>query len=111
MTKEWLAERMARTIRTDEVNLHFGNGERRTLDLRPGLRDLARPTLLLVGEMDPIVPPALAREMSMPHRPASLNSWRSQARVTPWAVTRRTYSSTPSDDSSSAWLRRHEHRA
>jgi pimeloyl-ACP methyl ester carboxylesterase len=62
-TKEWLAERMARVIRTDEVNLHFANGERRTLDLRPGLHNLARPTLLVVGEMDPVIPPALAREI------------------------------------------------
>jgi len=61
--KEWLAERMARAIRTDEVNLHFTNGEGRTLDLRPGLHNLARPTLLIVGEMDPVIPKALAREI------------------------------------------------
>ena len=61
--KEWLAERMARVIRTADVNLHFANGEGRTLDLRPELRKLARPTLLIVGEMDPIIAPALAREI------------------------------------------------
>jgi pimeloyl-ACP methyl ester carboxylesterase len=61
--EEWLAERMARAIHTREVNLHFSNGEARTLDLRPGLRDLARPTLLVLGEMDPVIPPGVAREI------------------------------------------------
>jgi proline iminopeptidase len=59
----WLAERTARAIRTDQVNLHFANGEARTLDLRPGLAQLARPTLLVLGEKDPVIPPAVAREI------------------------------------------------
>jgi pimeloyl-ACP methyl ester carboxylesterase len=63
VAQEWLADLAARTIHTEEVNLHFANGERLTLDLRPELRNLARPTLLLVGELDPIIPPALAREI------------------------------------------------
>jgi len=62
--EEWLAERMARAIHTADVNLHFSNGEGRTLDLRPGLRDLARPTLLVLGEQDPAIPPAVAREIA-----------------------------------------------
>lgn len=62
--QDWLEAPMARAIRTDDVNLHFASGERRTLDLRPGLHDLSRPTLLVVGEMDPVIPPALAREIA-----------------------------------------------
>lgn len=61
--KEYLAERLARTIRTDEVNLAWVNGDAKTVDLRPGLAALRCPTLLLVGEHDPVTPPTVAREI------------------------------------------------
>jgi pimeloyl-ACP methyl ester carboxylesterase len=50
-------------IRTMEVNLHHHRGEAREMDLRPGLRRVRCPTLVLVGEHDPLVPVEMAQEI------------------------------------------------
>jgi pimeloyl-ACP methyl ester carboxylesterase len=50
-------------IRTPEVNLHFFRGEGRAMDLRADLARVRCPTLVLVGERDPLIPAALAQEI------------------------------------------------
>jgi pimeloyl-ACP methyl ester carboxylesterase len=52
----------AERIRTLEVNLHFGR-ELRTMDQRSGLAAVRCPTLVLVGEQDPLIPVHLAQEV------------------------------------------------
>ncbi|MEV0091151.1 alpha/beta hydrolase [Streptomyces sp. NPDC050738] len=51
----------ARRIATPEVNAHFIPTLDR-LDLRPGLAAARSPVLVMVGELDPLVPPAVAAE-------------------------------------------------
>lgn len=45
------------------MSRHFHRGEARTLDLRPALRNVRCPTLVIAGEHDPLVPPDLAQEI------------------------------------------------
>ncbi len=47
-----------RTVWNFEVMFHFGGGEDLTFDLLPDLPKIVCPTLVLVGEEDPITPPA-----------------------------------------------------
>ncbi|MGW1156846.1 alpha/beta fold hydrolase [Streptomyces sp. NPDC002513] len=56
-----LARARARRIATPEVNAHFIPALDR-LDLRPGLAAARSPVLVMVGELDPLVPPAVAAE-------------------------------------------------
>lgn len=53
----------AARIETMEVNLHWEKHEGRTMDLRPGLPNVRCPTLVLVGERDPLIPTHLAEEI------------------------------------------------
>jgi len=56
-------------IKTPEVAHSWVPGAQRSMDLRPALRLVACPTLVLVGELDPLNPPALATEIidAIPH--------------------------------------------
>jgi len=49
-------------VQTMDVNRHF-EPEGFAMDLRPRLANVRCPTLLIVGESDPLVPPALAHEL------------------------------------------------
>lgn len=55
------ARARARRIATPEVNAHFIPSLDR-LDLRPGLAAARSPVLVMVGELDPLVPPTVAAE-------------------------------------------------
>jgi len=50
-------------IRSPELISHWFPEAQRTLDLRPDLHAVRCPTLVLVGEHDPLNPPALAMEI------------------------------------------------
>jgi len=50
-------------IQTMDVNLHFFEHEGNTMDLRPALRNVRCPTLVLVGEHDPLTPVHLCHEI------------------------------------------------
>jgi proline iminopeptidase len=69
------AARRRSAMRMD-VYRHFSlpGGELRRMDLRPGLREVTCPVLVLAGEEDPITPPHLAREIaeSLPRGRAQL---------------------------------------
>jgi proline iminopeptidase len=54
----------ARTLRRDEILLHFVGGEKQTLDLRPGLERAQCPVLVLAGEDDPVCPLADMQEIA-----------------------------------------------
>jgi proline iminopeptidase len=54
---------MRRAIMRPEVTARFILGEMRTMDLRPGLRALACPTLITAGGYDPITPVVCAEEI------------------------------------------------
>ena len=58
----WARAQAAR-IQSPEVYQHFQRGEARTLDLRPALRNVRCPTLVIVGEHDPLIPAGLAQEI------------------------------------------------
>ena len=51
------------TLGKPEVEIHFSNGEGKTMDFRADLARVQRPTLVLSGEMDPICPPSSFREI------------------------------------------------
>jgi pimeloyl-ACP methyl ester carboxylesterase len=63
-------------IRTMDVNLHHHRDEAREMDLRPDLRRVRCPTLVLVGEHDPIVPVEMGQEIveAIPDGLASLTT-------------------------------------
>lgn len=50
-------------IRTPDVIPHWFPEAQRTLDLRPKLKAVRCPTLVLIGELDPLNPPALGAEI------------------------------------------------
>jgi pimeloyl-ACP methyl ester carboxylesterase len=51
-------------IRSQEVTLHWFEHAQRTLDLRAHLGAVECPTLILIGEHDPINPPSLGEEIA-----------------------------------------------
>ena len=53
----------AHVIRTPEVTSHWFPEAQRTMDLRRDLRAVRCPTLVLIGEHDPLNPPALGAEI------------------------------------------------
>jgi proline iminopeptidase len=57
------AAAIARATARFEVMFDFIRGEQRTMDLRPGLANVACPTLVLAGGRDPITPLACAEEI------------------------------------------------
>lgn len=59
----WFAERAGRGIETPDVNLHFTNGEAKTMDHREALAALRCPALLLLGELDPMIPAGLGLDV------------------------------------------------
>jgi proline iminopeptidase len=64
----------AARIETIDVNVHFMKEEGRSMDLRDRLAAVRCPTLVVAGERDPLVPPAIAREIveAIPDRLARL---------------------------------------
>jgi pimeloyl-ACP methyl ester carboxylesterase len=58
----WISAQAAR-IQTAPVGLHFDRTEARTLDLRPALRNIRCPTLVIAGQHDPLIPVRLAQEI------------------------------------------------
>jgi len=54
---------MARAVMNPELMTHFFVGEATTMGLRAGLAAAACPVLVLAGELDPVMPPAMVREM------------------------------------------------
>lgn len=52
-----------RAVRNQEVEIHFTNGEIKTMDFRPDLARIKCPTLVLSGEQDPICPPSCFQEL------------------------------------------------
>ena len=52
-----------RAVRKPEVEIHFNNGEVRTMDFRADLARVTCSTLVLSGEMDPICPPSSFNEV------------------------------------------------
>lgn len=58
----WTSAQAAR-IKSPEVSLHFDRAEARTLDLRPALRNVRCPTLVVQGEHDPLIPVRLGEEI------------------------------------------------
>jgi pimeloyl-ACP methyl ester carboxylesterase len=61
---------VARTVRNQDVEIHFSNGELKTLDFRKALGRVECPTLVVSGEMDPICPPSTFRDIvsALPER-------------------------------------------
>ena len=57
------AVRKLAILRT-EVMFHFIRGEQRTMNLLPGLADVACPTLVMAGGLDPITPVACSRAIA-----------------------------------------------
>lgn len=58
-----LRREVSRTVRRPEVEIHFNNGEMKTMDLRADLARVRCPVLVLSGEMDPVCPPACLEEI------------------------------------------------
>jgi pimeloyl-ACP methyl ester carboxylesterase len=58
----WASAQAAR-IPSPEVSRHFDRTEARTLDLRPALRHVRCPTLVITGDHDPLIPLRLAQEI------------------------------------------------
>jgi proline iminopeptidase len=56
-------EARARAIVRPEVMFHFIQGEQRTMDLRPGLKRIACPTLITAGGLDPVTPVSCSEEI------------------------------------------------
>jgi pimeloyl-ACP methyl ester carboxylesterase len=54
----------ARSMRNPEVMNHYVRNIQPSLDLRPGLANIACPTLLLAGGQDPVCPVEIMREMA-----------------------------------------------
>ena len=54
---------MARVVMSPELMPHFFTGEASTMDLRAGLAAVTCPVLVLGGELDPVMPPQIVREL------------------------------------------------
>jgi proline iminopeptidase len=54
---------VARTVRNQDVELHFINGEIKTMDFRGALARVDGPTLVVSGAMDPVCPPSTFHEL------------------------------------------------
>ena len=59
-----LARARKRAIMRYETMRHFATGEMRTMDARPGLSKIKCPTLITVGDYDPITPVVCAEEIA-----------------------------------------------
>jgi proline iminopeptidase len=64
---------LARAVMNPDLMTHFFNGEARSMDLRAGLANAVCPVLVLSGELDPIMPAPMVREM-VDALPAALRS-------------------------------------
>jgi pimeloyl-ACP methyl ester carboxylesterase len=53
----------AREVRNQDVEIHFTNGEIKTMDFREALARVECPTLVVSGEMDPVCPPSSFHEL------------------------------------------------
>ena len=53
-----------RAIMRNEVMIHFIQGEQRTMNLLPGLANVACPTLVMTGGLDPITPVACSEAIA-----------------------------------------------
>ncbi|MFZ0324214.1 MAG: alpha/beta hydrolase [Actinomycetes bacterium] len=58
-----MAAAAARTIRKPEVEVHFNSGELPSMDFRKALSSVTCPTLVVSGELDPILPPSCWKEL------------------------------------------------
>jgi len=54
---------VARTVRNQDVEIHFFNGEIKRMDFRAALAGVECPTLVVSGEMDPVCPPSSFNEL------------------------------------------------
>jgi proline iminopeptidase len=54
---------LARVMMNPELGPHFFTGEAATMDLRVGLAAVTCPVLVLGGELDPVMPPRIVREL------------------------------------------------
>jgi pimeloyl-ACP methyl ester carboxylesterase len=54
---------LARAVMNPDLMTHFFTGEATTMDLRPGLDAAICPVLVLGGELDPVMPPQMVREV------------------------------------------------
>ena len=54
---------LARVVMNPELMPHFFTGEAATMDLRAGLAAVTCPVLVLGGELDPVMPPQIVREL------------------------------------------------
>jgi proline iminopeptidase len=61
---------VARTVRNQDVEIHFFNGEIKRMDFRAALARVECPTLVVSGEMDPVCPPSSFNELvaALPQR-------------------------------------------
>ena len=55
---------LARAVMNPDLMTHFFDGEAKTMDLRAGLAAAVCPVLVLSGELDPIMPDEMVREMA-----------------------------------------------
>jgi pimeloyl-ACP methyl ester carboxylesterase len=54
---------LARVVMNEDLMPHFFDGEAKTMDLRPGLAAVKCPVLVIGGELDPVMPSQIVREM------------------------------------------------
>jgi pimeloyl-ACP methyl ester carboxylesterase len=54
---------VARTVGNQDVEIHFANGEFKTMDFREVLASVECPTLVVSGDMDPVCPPSSFHEL------------------------------------------------
>jgi proline iminopeptidase len=78
-----LASLEAHFIRTPEMIPHWFPEAQRTMDLRPGLQAVRCPTLVLIGEHDPLNPPTLGTEIV-----EAIPNGRAHLEVVPYAAHR-----------------------
>ncbi len=52
-----------RAVEKQEVEIHFNNGEMKSMDFRGDLARVTCPTLVMSGEMDPVCPPSCFHEI------------------------------------------------